>query len=102
MIPGQDRPTSTIIDHHRPSPPLHFAQHLPVANNWSMETLLTPREVDQLLRYPRGRAVKLAQTGKLPAVFLPDGEIRFNPHDIETLVQSRRPEVEHAEGGAYA
>ena len=67
-----------------------------------MNVLLTPREVDQLLRYPRGRAVKLAKTGKLPAVFLPDGEIRFNPHDIQTLVQPQRPEAEHGEGDERA
>ena len=39
--------------------------------------LLTPREVSQLFRYPRGRAVKLAKAGLLPAIFLPDGEVRF-------------------------
>lgn len=72
-----------------------------MGNSKGMETLLTPREVDQLLRYPQGRAMKLAQTGKLPAVFLPDGEIRFDPRDIETVVQSRRPEADHGEGGEH-
>lgn len=66
-----------------------------------MDALLTPREVDQLLRYPQGRAVKLAHTGKLPAVFLPDGEIRFSPRDIETVAQSRPPEAEHGAGGKH-
>ena len=44
--------------------------------------LLTPREVDRLLRYPRGRAARLARAHKLPAVFLPDGEIRFDAHEL--------------------
>ena len=48
-----------------------------------MIRLLTSREVDLALRYPRGRSVKLAKAGLLPAIFLPDGEIRFNPEAIE-------------------
>ena len=39
--------------------------------------LLTSREVDRLLRYPHGRASRLARAGLLPAVVLPDGELRF-------------------------
>ena len=54
------------------------------------KALLTPREVDQLLRYPRGRSAKLARTGKLPAVLLPDNEIRFHPRTIEDLVSRWR------------
>jgi predicted site-specific integrase-resolvase len=60
--------------------------------------LLHPREVDRLLRYPRGRTVRLAREGKIPAVFLPDGEVRFNPRDIEALVRSR-PINGRREGG---
>ena len=57
------------------------------------ELLLTPREVDQFFRSPRGRAAKLAIAGQLPAIFLPDGEVRFNRQDIsEALVKmSNRP-----------
>lgn len=51
-----------------------------------MQTLLTPREVDQLLRYPHGRSTKLAKAGSLPAVFLPDGEIRFQSGVIEKWI----------------
>jgi len=40
--------------------------------------LLTPEEIDRLFRYPRGRAAKLAEAGLLPAIYLPDGEIRFD------------------------
>jgi hypothetical protein len=39
--------------------------------------LLTSREVDRFLRYPHGRAAKLAKAGLLPVVVLPDGELRF-------------------------
>lgn len=49
-------------------------------------TLLIPRQVDQLLRYPRGRSMKLAKAGKLPHVTLPDGEVRFLEAEIEQLI----------------
>jgi hypothetical protein len=51
--------------------------------------LLTPREVDRLLRYPRGRSARLARKGKLQAIFLPDGEIRFDPETIQRLIVPR-------------
>lgn len=49
-------------------------------------SLLTPREVDILLRYPRGRALKLARQGLLPLIILPDGEVRFDLSDIEAAL----------------
>lgn len=48
--------------------------------------LLVPREVDRLLRYPRGRAARLARNGQLRHVVLPDGEIRFRREDIDRLL----------------
>ena len=48
--------------------------------------LLMPREVDRLLRYPRGRSLRLAKAGKLPYVELPDGEVRFAVADIARLM----------------
>jgi hypothetical protein len=51
--------------------------------------LLTPREVDVILRYPRGRSAKLARRGLLAAVKLPDGEVRFRRDVIEELVRQR-------------
>ncbi len=51
-----------------------------------MTELLIPREVDELFRYPHGRSVKLAKAKLLPAVFLPDGEIRFDRKVIEELL----------------
>lgn len=53
-----------------------------------MKSLLTPREVDRTLRYPRGRAKRLAEIGKLPHIRLPDGEIRFDENDISRLLVS--------------
>lgn len=58
-----------------------------------MRALLVPHEVDRLLRYPRGRSVRLAKAGKLPHVILPDGGFRFYQDDIERLL-SRRDENE--------
>jgi hypothetical protein len=49
--------------------------------------LLTPQEVDRLLRYPPGRSARLARAGRLPSVYLPDGELRFRQRDLETLVE---------------
>lgn len=54
-----------------------------------MKSLLMPREVDRLLRYPRGRAARLARIGQIPHIVLPDGEIRFDETDIEKLLISR-------------
>lgn len=59
--------------------------------------LLIAREVDRLLRYPRGRTAKLARTGKIPHIKLPDGEIRFDPNEIEKLLTTtaQPAEVSH-------
>lgn len=60
---------------------------------------LTPEEVDGLLRYPRGRAARLARAGKLPVIILPDGELRFSRDSIlNALARMSRP----AEGGQHA
>lgn len=56
--------------------------------NVGMSTLLMPREVDRILRYPRGRSAKLARAGKLPHIRLPDGEIRFDEAELATLLKS--------------
>ena len=50
--------------------------------------LLTPREVDQLLRLPRGRAVRMADAGQLPAVRLPSGDLRFRADDLARVLQA--------------
>ena len=61
------------------------------------DDILTPQEVDRLFRYPHGRAVKLAKAGKLPAIFLSDGEIRFNRQTIADALASMSKNP--AEGG---
>jgi hypothetical protein len=54
--------------------------------------LLTPEEVDRFFRYPRGRAARLAKAGKLSAIFLPDGEIRFDREAVAAaLATMSRP-----------
>ena len=52
--------------------------------------LLLPREVDDLLALPRGRAKRLATAGHLPAIVLPTGEIRFMRKDVEEFIQKVR------------
>ena len=64
-----------------------------------MSTLLIPREVDRLFRYPRGRSAKLARAGKLPYIRLPDGEIRFDEAAIITLLKSSATGTGAAAGG---
>jgi len=52
--------------------------------------LLKPREVDLLFRYPAGRALRLAKSGYIPCIFLPDGEVRFDERDINKILKSRK------------
>jgi predicted site-specific integrase-resolvase len=61
-----------------------------------MGSLLTPRELDRLLRYPRGRSMKLARAGKLPHIVLPDGEVRFDEDEITALLKQPKSEQEAA------
>lgn len=58
--------------------------------------LLTPRESDMLLRYPRGRSARLARKGLIPHVVLPDGEIRFQPAVVEKFLRDRAVAVKSA------
>ena len=53
----------------------------------TLPEILTPGEVDRTLRYPSGRAARLARQGKLDFVRLPDGEIRFRREDIERILK---------------
>jgi len=43
----------------------------------SEDEVLTDREAGQLLRMVRSRVVKFAKNSQIPAVILPDGEVRF-------------------------
>ena len=56
-----------------------------------LNQLLTSREVDRLFRYSAGRAVRLAKAGLIPHIVLPDGEIRFDEAELETLLK-RHPQ----------
>lgn len=67
-----------------------------------MCTLLTPREVDRMLRYPRGRSLRLARAGKLPHVQLPDGEIRFSEEQLERVIREQFTRPAPAEAVAHA
>jgi len=50
------------------------------------QNLLTPAEVDAILRYPFGKSKRLARKGRLPHILLPDGSIRFARRDIEAFL----------------
>jgi hypothetical protein len=63
----------------------------------TLPKLMTGREVDLAFRWPRGRAVRLAKRGELPAVRLPGGDLRFDRADIEQLIQAAK--IAHAEEG---
>jgi hypothetical protein len=51
-----------------------------------MDSLLCGNEVDRLLKWPLGRADRLARRGRLPHVRLPDGSLRFEWTSIERLI----------------
>lgn len=68
-------PDGTVTAAHRPPGPFK-----------PPSKLLMPREVDRLFRYPRGRSARLARERKLPAIILPDGEIRFSEDEINRIV----------------
>ncbi len=51
-----------------------------------METLLCGNEVDRRLKWPVGRADRLARRGRLPHIRLPDGSLRFEWLAIEHLI----------------
>lgn len=62
--------------------------------------LITPRELDRQLSYPQGRSVRLARTGQIPHVLLPDGEIRFSAIEIATWLQGRSKAAPEASEGS--
>lgn len=54
-----------------------------------VEQLLTSRDVDRLLRYSSGKAVRLAKAGRLPHIVLPDGAIRFREMDLRSILDGQ-------------
>lgn len=63
-------------------------------------TLLTGRELDRILRYPRGRSLRLAKAGKLPHLKLPDGEIRFEWAHVEASLRGHGTSTSEGEAQA--
>jgi len=50
-------------------------------------SLSTPEEIDALLRWPLGKAERLARRGRLPHIVLPDKTtVRFDRAEVEALV----------------
>jgi len=58
-----------------------------------MKTLMTPQDLDALLRFPNGRSVRLARRGIFPHIRLPDGSIRFDVDQIAEFLGLAEPEV---------
>lgn len=52
-----------------------------------MQKLLTAFDVDRLLRWPSGRALRMARAGKLPYLESPDGQPRFNRRAVLGLLK---------------
>ncbi|MBM4032824.1 MAG: hypothetical protein FJ291_13690 [Planctomycetes bacterium] len=67
-----------------------------------MKNLLTPAQVDAILQYPSGRSARLAREGRLPAVTLPDGELRIPEDQVERIVNGKPLALSRQEGGANA
>ena len=65
----------------------------------STAKLITPAELDRVLRYPRGRSVRLARKGLIPAITLPDGELRFSDSTLTALLRDTPPIEFSAEQG---
>lgn len=51
-----------------------------------MAEFLTPEEVDEILKLPSGKARRLAKRGRLPAVILADGTVRFDKEKLSAFL----------------
>lgn len=58
-----------------------------------MTQLLTDSEASEILRISVRQLIHFARRGMLPAIRLPDDELRFDPIDIEAWIQSRKQPV---------
>ena len=63
------------------------------------DDLLTPRDVEIILCFPRGRAVKMARNGDIPHITLPTvgkerAEIRFIRSQVDEWLAAGCPAVE--------
>jgi len=63
-----------------------------------METkplLIDVHDAAALLSISRARVARLAKTGQIPCVWLPDGELRFSEQDLTRWIdQHKQPAVE--------
>ena len=55
--------------------------------------LIRPRELDHRLGYPQGRSARLARRGAIPAIILPDNEVRFDPDAIDEWLAARSNDI---------
>jgi len=58
-----------------------------------MGEYLTPYQVDELLKLPRGRAARLAREGRLPACILPDGTVRFDTRGLDAFLKQKHAQA---------
>jgi hypothetical protein len=82
---GAKNPAETVARAESTRPP--DPSTAPAASERRSLYLLTAREVDRMLCYPRGRSVKLAKAGKIPHVLLPDGEVRFDADALRDFLR---------------
>lgn len=61
--------------------------------------MLVGFEVDELFRWPKHMAQRLAQRGKLPHLILPDGSIRFERQAVLAVV--KRQPVTDPKGASF-
>jgi excisionase family DNA binding protein len=52
-----------------------------------MPRYLSPEEVAQLLGLPVGSVLRLARQRRIPHCIVPGGEVRFEPADVEAMVE---------------
>ena len=86
-------PCASLNSHHQRFPPREKCFKLAVM---TLQRLIPPAEIDALLRFPRGRAKRLAIGGEIPHVLLPGGEVRFDPNEIHEWLErcKRGPDTE--------
>jgi excisionase family DNA binding protein len=53
-----------------------------------MSTLLIDSQIAEILMLTSRQVLKLAKRGEIPAVFLPNGEIRFDYHDVAEWIKT--------------
>jgi predicted site-specific integrase-resolvase len=54
-----------------------------------VQHLVTHRDIDKILLVPRGRSLRFAKRGLIPAIQLPSGEYRFRISDIEAWLDGQ-------------